>query len=65
MGAPTMTKIRKPLEKLRTTIGAWPETDERLSHGMPTFWGGKKTFATFTENHHRDGRVAVWIKASF
>ena len=54
-----------PLTKLRKIIAAWPETDERISHGAPTWWGGKKTFATFHDNHHGDGRVAVWLKSSF
>ena len=53
-----------PLERLRSIIAAWPETDERISHGSPTFWGGKKTFASFHDNHHGDGRVAVWCKAT-
>ena len=51
-----------PLLKLREIISAWPETDERISHGAPTWWGGKKTFATFHVNHHGDDRVAVWVK---
>ena len=54
-----------PLERLREIIEAWPETREKISHGSPTWWGGRKTFATFTENHHGDGRVAVWVKSSF
>jgi hypothetical protein len=54
---------KDPLEKLREIIGAWPETSEKLSHGAPTFWGGKKTFASFHMNHHGDGRVALWFKA--
>ena len=58
-----MSKIRKPIDRLRQIIAAWPETDERLSHGAPTFWGGKKTFASFHDNHHGDGRIAVWIKS--
>jgi hypothetical protein len=58
-----MARLRNPLEKIRKTISAWPETDERISHGSPTFWGGKKTFASFHDNHHGDGRVALWIKA--
>jgi hypothetical protein len=58
-----MAKVRKPIDRLREIIAAWPETDERISHGSPTFWGGKKTFASFHENHHGDGRVAVWIKS--
>ena len=60
-----MPKANKPLTRLRKIIAAWPETDERLSHGAPTWWGGKKTFATFHDNHHGDGRVAVWVKATF
>lgn len=60
-----MPGVRNPLAKLRRLIAAWPETAERISHGAPTWWGGKKTFATFHDNHHGDGRVAVWCKASF
>jgi hypothetical protein len=58
-----MAKKRKPIDQLRKIISAWPETDERISHGSPTFWGGKKTFASFHENHHGDGRIAAWIKS--
>jgi hypothetical protein len=50
---------------MRKIIAAWPETDERISHGHPTFWGGKKTFASFHDNHHGDERVAAWIKSDF
>jgi len=60
-----MARPRNPLSKVRKIIAAWPETDERLSHGAPTWWGGKKTFATFADNHHGDGRVALWCKVSF
>ena len=59
-----MARTRDPLGRLRKIIEAWPETDERISHGSPTFWGGKKTFASFHENHHGDGRVAVWVKSA-
>lgn len=54
--------VNAPLDKLREIIAALPETDERISHGSPTFWGGKKTFASFHIDHHGDGRVAVWLK---
>ena len=60
-----MPRSRNPLARLRKLISAWPETAERLSHGAPTWWGGKKTFATFAKNHHGDGRVAVWCKSTF
>ena len=52
------------LKRLRDIIGAWPETRETISHGSPTWWGGRKTFATF-DDHHQDQRVAVWVKSSF
>jgi len=61
--AKTKSKGKDPLDRIRKTISAWPETDERISHGSPTFWGGKKTFASFHDNHHGDGRVALWIKS--
>ena len=60
-----MARARNPLAKLRKIVAAWPQTDERISHGSPTFWGGKKTFCSFHDNHHGDGRVAIWCKASF
>jgi len=51
-----------PLQKLRALIAVFPETSERISHGAPTWWGGKKTFATFHVDHHGDGRIALWCK---
>ena len=60
-----MAKDHPALAKLRKLIAELPETSEKLSHGQPTFWGGKKTFASFHDNHHGDGRVAVWIKSTF
>ncbi|HEX7165991.1 MAG TPA: MmcQ/YjbR family DNA-binding protein [Acidimicrobiales bacterium] len=47
-------------DRLRAICLAFPETTERLSHGSPTwFVRDKKTVATFTDNHHGDGRVAL------
>ncbi len=60
-----MAEKSDPLERLRAIIAAWPETREKLSHGTPTWWGGRKTFATFTDDHHGDGRIAVWVKSTF
>jgi hypothetical protein len=51
------------LERLRAIIDELPETFEKLSHGSPTWWGGKKTFATFHDGHYDEGRPAVWVKA--
>ena len=60
-----MSTPDETLERLRTILAAWPETSEKLSHGVPTWWGGKKTFARFVDNHHGDGRLAIWVKSTF
>lgn len=57
-----MARSSDPLSKLREIIFAFPETKEKISHGSATFWGGRKTFASFHDNHHGDGRVALWLK---
>ena len=49
------------LHRLRHICLALPEVTERLSHGEPTFFVGKKVFAMFANNHHNDGHVAVWL----
>lgn len=53
----------EPLEQLRRICLALPETNERLSHGEPSwFVRDKKLFVTFAEQHH-DDRVAFWCAA--
>ena len=51
------------LRRVRRICGLFPETVEKLSHGEPTFFVGKKVFAMFANNHHNDGHVAVWLPA--
>jgi hypothetical protein len=52
------------LARVRSVCMAFPETIERLSHGAPTFFaGGKKTFVMFLDDHHGDGRLAIWCAA--
>jgi hypothetical protein len=53
----TLTKIREAALEL-------PETEERLSHGQPTFFVAGKQFAQFRSNHHGDGRTVVCIRVS-
>jgi len=48
------------IRRLRRLCTALPETSEKLSHGEPTFFAGKKVYAMFA-NHHNDGHIAVWI----
>ena len=54
---------KQPLDRVREIIEALPETSEKLSHGAPTWWGGKKTFACYHDGNYDEGRRAVWIKA--
>jgi len=49
------------LARVRHLCAALPETTERLSHGEPTFFVGKRVFVMFAANHHNDGRSAVWL----
>lgn len=51
------------LTRVRTICVALPGVTERLSHGEPTFFVGKRVFTMFANNHHDDGRIAVWLPA--
>ena len=52
------------LERLRALCLALPETTERPSHGAPTFFvRDKKCFLMLLDNHHGDGRFAIWCAA--
>ncbi|MFN2593720.1 MAG: MmcQ/YjbR family DNA-binding protein [Actinomycetota bacterium] len=59
-----MVTTAQALRKVRAVCLGLPETNERLSHGSPTFFiRDKKTFATFLDDHHGDGRLALWCAA--
>jgi hypothetical protein len=52
------------LARVRAIALGLPETTERPSHGAPTFFvAGKRSFATFHDDHHGDGRLALWCAA--
>jgi len=51
----------RQIKRVRRMCLALPETMEKLSHGEPTFFVRKKVFAMFSNNHHNDGHVAVWV----
>ena len=50
--------------RVRNICAALPVTSEKLSHGEPTFFVNKRVYAMFSNNHHNDGHVAVWIPAA-
>lgn len=49
------------IDRVRRLCLALPEASEKLSHGEPTFFVNKRVFVMFADNHHNDGRVAVWL----
>jgi uncharacterized protein YdhG (YjbR/CyaY superfamily) len=51
------------LERVRRICATLPSVAEKLSHETPTFFvePGKGVFAMFADNHHDDGRLAVWL----
>jgi hypothetical protein len=53
------------LEQIRRLCLALPETSERESHGAPTFFvRGRRSFVTVHDDHHGDGRFALWCAAA-
>src|SRR5438874_7616811 len=52
------------VERVRRICLALPETWEKISHGEPTWFVGKKVFAMFSNNHHHDGHVALTVPAA-
>ena len=53
------------LERVRRICATMPSVSEKLSHGAPTFFvqKDKGVFAMFADNHHEDGRLALWLPA--
>ena len=52
------------LTEIRRICLDLPAVTERPSHGSPTFFvRDKKTFVMFLDDHHQDGRLAIWCAA--
>jgi hypothetical protein len=52
------------LDKVREAALNLPETEERLSHGQPTFFVAGKQFAQFRDDHHGDRKTVICVKTS-
>ena len=52
-----------PLDRLRAICLTLPEAAEKQAWGRPTFRVRNKMFVMFMDNHHGDGRVAIWCNA--
>jgi hypothetical protein len=56
--------VDDPVERVRAICLALPETNERLSHGSPSwFIRDKKQFASLDDHHHGVDRIAIWCPA--
>jgi predicted DNA-binding protein (MmcQ/YjbR family) len=60
-----MTKAAEAaLERVRKICLSLPDTEEKIAWGEPTFRVGGRLFAMFANDHHGDGRIALWCNAS-
>ncbi len=56
--------MTRSLDEVRASALELPETEERLSHGQPTFFVAGKQFAQFRDNHHGDHKTVVCVRVS-
>lgn len=56
-----MTTIYAAVKKICMGL---PETEETISHGFPHYKVRNKGFATYSVNHHGDGKVSLLLNAS-
>jgi len=49
---------------VRRACLALPDTTEKLAWGTPTFRVGGRLFVMWADNHHGDGRLAIWCNAA-
>jgi hypothetical protein len=60
----TQRQHDRALAAVREICMGFPEVTERLSHGAPTwFVRRKKSLCMFLDDHHGDGRLAIWCPA--
>jgi hypothetical protein len=60
----TADDVEVQLARLRSACLALPQSSERPSHGGPAFFiRDRKCFVMFLDDHHEDGRLAIWCAA--
>ena len=64
MNERTLVQSDQAIGRVRRICLALPGSWEKISHGEPTWFAGKKVFAMFSNNHHHDGHVAVTLPAA-
>ena len=55
---------RQALARVRKICLALPEAQEKEAWGSPTFRVRDRIFVMFVDNHHGDGRLALWCNAA-
>ena len=59
-----MTKVaEKALAVARKICLALPDSEEKMAWGEPTFRVKGRLFAMFANDHHGDGRIALWCNS--
>jgi hypothetical protein len=48
---------------VRRACLALPDTTEKIAWGAPTFRVAERLFVMFLDDHHGDGRLAIWVNA--
>lgn len=64
MAKPRLSPSDLALERVREVCFRFAGTEEKISHGSPWFHVRGKMFVAFVDDHHGDGRLAVWCKAT-
>ena len=60
---PSSQAASRVLRKIRKICLAFPGAYEKEAWKAPTFRVDDRMFAMFVDNHHGDGRVALWCNA--
>jgi predicted DNA-binding protein (MmcQ/YjbR family) len=55
--------MKRPFQRARKICLSFPDAAEKEAWGEATFRRGKM-FAMFADNHHNDGRIAMWLRAA-
>lgn len=53
----------RELDEVRRIVLALPGVTERVSHGEPCFFVGRRPLCYFHDNHCGDGRISLWCPA--
>ena len=61
--APSVSSKKAALDRIRAICFAMPEVEEKISHGAPSFHVRGKMLVMFLDDHHGDGRLALWLAA--